>query len=143
MRKRGGARPCVHDVRGSCWSTSSEACFKGGRHKPFIEPNVRAQFIPYDCHKEVVDVLRRRLLAALATSVLALTLGATASAVPAAAATVRAVPAAATVSAAPLAASMALGTNFALSGFCDSGGGRMLCSIDNPGRPEPYTIKWY
>jgi hypothetical protein len=67
----------------------------------------------------VVDVIRRRLFAALATSLLALTLGTVVPAAPAAA------------------------NDFVLTGFCDSGGNRMICQITNPGRPEPYTIRWY
>jgi hypothetical protein len=76
--------------------------------------------LSYNSYEEVVDVIRRRLFAALATSVLALTLGTTVGAAPAAAA-----------------------NDFVLTGSCDSGGNRMICGIQNPGRPEPYTIRWY
>lgn len=69
-------------------------------------------------------MIRRRLFAALATSVLALTLGTTVPAVPAAAQT-------------------DVGVNFTLTGSCDSGGNRMICGIQNPGLAEPYTIWWY
>lgn len=97
-------------------------------HKRFPEPTVGARFVsrtlPYDSQKEVVHVIRRRLFAALATSVMALTFGTTVPAVPAAANT-------------------EMGANFVLTGYCDSGGNRMRCAIQNPGGQEPYIIRWY
>jgi hypothetical protein len=76
----------------------------------------------------VADVLTRRLFAGLAASLLALILGTAVPAAPAAAGTD---------------VTTGVGVNFVLSGYCDSGGNRMICSIQNPGRPEPYTIRWY